>query len=422
MQVASEPHRCSPAPGSEALPFYRFGLLTTALAYAAFISLGLPDGLLGVGWPSIRQTFGLRVDALGAFLTVFTGGYLISSFSSGRILSRLSVGTLLSLSCVCTSFSLLGQALACSWSLFVACGLIAGIGAGAIDTGLNIYGARTFSTRVMNWLHACYGIGAATGPLVMTTVLISGRSWRIAYAIVAIAQSLLAISFAATRRSWGASQARRDHSIIAPSSYAQTLQRPVVWLSIALFFLYTGLEQATGVWIYSYLTQTHFMPSAIAGVWVSVYWATLTVGRIVSGGIAAGIPPHTILIAAIMGLIVAAALIWMAPENTLRCVGVALMGFACAPIFPTLIATTPARVGESHSANAISFQVAASILGQSLIPAVVGIAANQRGLQIVGPWLFVSAVLTAICFELMRIARRTSAHAARRDPGAAAAS
>jgi fucose permease len=155
---------------------------------------------------------------------------------------------------------------------------------------------------------------------------------------------------------------------------------------------------------------------------VSVYWATLTVGRIVSGGIAAGISPHTILTAANMGLIVTAALIWMAPENTVRCVGIALMGFACAPIFPTLIATTPARVGESHSANAISFQVAASILGQSLIPAVVGIAANQRGLQIVGPWLFVSAVLTAICFELMRIARRTSAHAARHDPGAAAAS
>jgi fucose permease len=375
-------------------------LLTITLAYIAFISLGLPDGLLGVGWPSIRSTFQLRIDAVGSLLAVFTTGYLISSFSSSHILSRMGVGALLSLSCALTSLSLFGQSLAAAWEVVVAFGLLAGLGAGAIDTGLNIYGARTFSTRVMNWLHACYGIGAATGPLIMTTILVSGRSWRIAYVIVAIAQGLLAISFAITRGRWVTGKDPHDHKTVQP--YSQTLRKSAVWLGIAVFFFYTGVEQAGGVWIYSYLTGVHSVQPATAGVWVSIYWASLTVGRIVSGGIAAAVPAPALIRFAMAGLLAAVTLIWLGPGNVFRYVGVALMGFSCAPVFPTLIATTPARLGSSHAANAISFQIASSIVGMSSIPALIGVAANQHGLQVVGPCLLLATALTVACCELMR--------------------
>ncbi|HET8677250.1 MAG TPA: MFS transporter, partial [Blastocatellia bacterium] len=130
------------------------GLLLIGLAYVSFISLGLPDGLLGVAWPSIRSHFGLPIDSLGALLVMFTAGYLLSSFTSGRLLARISVGTLLALSCLATAASLMGYAVAPAWRVVVALGALAGLGAGAIDAGLNIYAARHFSARVVNWLHA----------------------------------------------------------------------------------------------------------------------------------------------------------------------------------------------------------------------------------------------------------------------------
>jgi fucose permease len=162
--------------------------LLVALAYAAFVSLGLPDGLTGVAWPSIRTTFGLPLNALGALATTAMIGYLVSSFSSGRMLARLGVGGLLALSCLATAISLLGYGSAPLWGVMVGLGLLAGLGAGAIDAGLNTYAAENFSPRTVNWLHASFGLGAATGPMVMSSVISAGQSWRLGYLIVGVAQ------------------------------------------------------------------------------------------------------------------------------------------------------------------------------------------------------------------------------------------
>ena len=143
----------------------RTHLLLIGFTYIGFISLGLPDGLLGVAWPSIRAFFALPLDALGPLLVMFTIGYLLSSFNSGRLLSRLNVGVLLALSCLATAISLLGYALASRWGIMVAFAWLSGLGAGAIDAGLNTYAATHFSPRVVSWLHACYGIGATSGPV-----------------------------------------------------------------------------------------------------------------------------------------------------------------------------------------------------------------------------------------------------------------
>src|SRR5215475_777443 len=167
------------------------GILLVALAYLGFVSIGLPDGLLGVAWPSIRASFGLSLDALGALLVMFTMGYLLSSFSSGRLLMHINVGSLLALSCLATAASLLGYALSPRWSMMVALGMLAGLGAGAIDAGLNTYAATHFSPRSVNWLHACYGVGATVGPLIMTSVLMADRPWQWGYGFVGVWQLLL---------------------------------------------------------------------------------------------------------------------------------------------------------------------------------------------------------------------------------------
>jgi fucose permease len=152
-------------------------VLLVALAYLGFVSIGLPDGLLGVAWPSIRASFGLPLDALGMLLVTFTIGYLLSSFSSGRLLAHMNVGALLALSCLGTALSLLGYASVPQWWMMVVLGILAGLGAAAIDAGLNTYAATHFSTRSVNWLHACYGVGATIGPLLMTGVLMADRPW-----------------------------------------------------------------------------------------------------------------------------------------------------------------------------------------------------------------------------------------------------
>ncbi|PDW02479.1 MFS transporter [Candidatus Viridilinea mediisalina] len=161
----------------------RPGLLV-GLAYVAFISLGLPEGLTGVAWPSIRATFDLPLGALGALISTITIGYLIASFSAARLMQRLGVGWLLTLSSLITALSLLAYGILPSWALMVGFGVLVGVGAGAIDVGLNTYAAAHFSPRTMNWLHAAFGLGATIGPLVMSAVISSGGSWRLGFLLV----------------------------------------------------------------------------------------------------------------------------------------------------------------------------------------------------------------------------------------------
>jgi MFS family permease len=180
----------------------RPGILLTALAFAGFVSLGLPDGVPGVAWPSVRATFGLAISQLGLLLAVSAVGYLLASFNAGSLVARLGVGGLLFASSVVIVVGLLGYAAAPSWAVMVACGLFAGLGAGAIDAGLNAYAAHHFTPRVVTWLHACYGVGATLGPLTMTAVLARGLSWRAGYAVLAAALSAMAVGFFLTRRWW----------------------------------------------------------------------------------------------------------------------------------------------------------------------------------------------------------------------------
>src|SRR4029453_14956455 len=186
--------------------------LLVVLAYVAFISLGLPDGLLGVAWPSMRGFFHLPLDALGALLVTFTTGYLLSSCSSGRILARANVGSLLALSCLATAASLLGYALTPWWGLMVALGALAGLGAGAIDAGVNTYVATRYSPRMVTWVHARFGVGGASGAVIMASVLTAGLPWQWGYGIVGMGQLVLALGFGLTRTWWPTAVGAHDTS------------------------------------------------------------------------------------------------------------------------------------------------------------------------------------------------------------------
>ena len=357
-------------------------LVRVCLAGLAFVSLGLPDGLLGVAWPSIRRFFALDVDALGALLVAGTAGYVVSSFSSGRLLSLLNLAAVLALSCACTAAALLGYASLDSWTALVALAVLLGFGGGAIDAALNTYVATRYGPRTLNWLHACYGVGAAGGPVIMTAVLSRGLPWQRGYLLVGAAQLVLAAAFLATRRHWPSVGGQPAHGVSgAGETIAATLRIPGAQLGILTFLVYAGVEASFGAWTYTLLTAGRGLGTVEAGVLVTAFWASLTIGRLLMAFGGDLLPTARLLRIAIGGVALGAAFVWSNAGLLTTWTGVVLAGVACGPIFPTLVAVTPARLGSGHAANAVGFQIAAASLGLSFVPALVGVMADRWGIE-----------------------------------------
>ncbi len=369
----------------------KLGLIV--LAYIAFIALGMPDGLLGVAWPTMRQGFGIPLDAMGALLVAATSGYMVSSFLSGRLISRFGVGQVLAASCALTGSILFGYTLVPSWTFMVALGVGAGLGAGAIDAGLNTYVASHFGEGLMQWLHASYGVGVTLGPIIMTIALSTLNAWRPGYVTVALFQGALALSFVLTLPMWN----REDDASVAAeqpkrlteykTSLRETLRRPRVWLSIVMFLMYTGAEATLGVWAYTLLTESRGVEPAAAGLWTGSYWAMFTVGRALAGLYTKRVGLDTLLLISLAGALAGAVLLWLAPAPVFNLIAVALIGFSIAPVFPAFVSDTSRRVGARFAANTIGMQIAGAGLGAALVPGLAGILARQISIEIIPLWL-----------------------------------
>jgi fucose permease len=359
------------------------------LAYLAFIALGMPDGLLGIAWPSIRVGFSIPLDSLGLLLFAGVTGYMTSSFLSGVLIARMGVGNLLAVSCALTGMALVGDTLVPSWWMMVLLGVVAGLGAGAIDAGLNTYVAAHFGEGLMQWLHASYGIGVTLGPIIMTLSLTALNSWRVGYRIVGGFQFFMAASFVLTLSLWNArddaskesGQEKRLTDYKTPMG--ETMRQPRVWLSVLLFFLYVGAEVTLGTWAYSLLTESRGVPPQTAGFWAGSYWATFTIGRVLAGLYAKRLGINTLVQGGVVMAFLGAALLWWNPSQLVNLLAVALMGFAIAPVFPALMSGTSRRVGVHFTANTIGMQMAASGLGTAIIPSLVGVLARQISLEVV---------------------------------------
>lgn len=356
------------------------------LAFVAFIGLGMPDGLLGVAWPSIRSGFSIPLDALGMFLTALVIGYMTSSFFSGPVVTHLGVGKVLAISCGLTGVSMFGYTFVPSWWMMVLLGTVAGLGAGAIDAGLNTYVAAHFGEGLMQWLHASWGIGITLGPIIMTLGLSSTNTWHTGYRIVGGFQLFLAIAFVLTLPMWsdkGIPTAHDEQKKLTDykTPMGETMGQPRVWMSALLFFLYVGAEAALGTWIYTLLTESRGIPPTLAGFWAGSYWATFTVGRIIAGLVANRIGINKLVVGGLLGALTGALLLVWNPSAALNLLAVALIGFSIAPIFPAMMSGTSRRVGENFAANTIGVQMTATGLGMAVIPGVMGVVAKQVSLE-----------------------------------------
>lgn len=377
-------------------------LIVVVTAYLIFIILGFPDGMLGVAWPSMMREFGVQNAQMGAMLLAATIGFLITSFNTGRLIRGFGISTLLVSSSVVRAVGLLGIALAPEWTLLVAASFAFGLGSGAIDGGMNTYFAMTIrSPRLMNWLHASFGLGATIAPIMLTALFSLGVIWRWGYVIVAVLQLVMGVLVFVRAGDW---QMRGEAAGMEQRGSRQraraTLRRPIVWVNIALFFVYAGLEVTAGNWSYSLFTEARGVPPETAGLWAGLYWGSFTVGRFFFGVIADRFAVIATIRTMALTAIAAAALLWWNPTNWLGFVGLLALGFALAPVFPLLVTATPLRLGSADAGNAIGFQVAAASFGIGVLPGLAGALADRTSLEVIGPflvgWLLVMFVLHEI--------------------------
>ncbi|HKK48553.1 MAG TPA: MFS transporter, partial [Alkalispirochaeta sp.] len=358
------------------------------VSFLSFILLGLPDGMLGVAWPSMSRAFAIPLGSLGILMAGFTAGYVITTAFIGSLIVRVGYAAVMIGSAAGLALGSVVLALAPGIVAAIIATVFLGSGSGLLDGGLNAYGAAFFRPRDLNWLHACYGIGAALGPAIMTPMIIGGPGWRGGYAVVASIATVILLLFFSTRGLWN----REVHgtAVIAGGevhpvssdtvSVSPTRLRVIAAGSVGIFFLYTGLEVVAGQWAFSMFTIERGMSAARAGTWVGLYWAALTVGRLLFGWISERIPTTIILRSALGGVAVGTALLFPTPVPALAPVGLALVGFSLAPIFPLLIGETPRRIGSHRAHHLIGFQIAAANIGAVSFIAIVGVAVERISL------------------------------------------
>lgn len=364
------------------------------LAFIAFVALGLPDGLLGVGWPSIRTGFLIPLDAIGLFLAASVAGYMTSSFLSGFLLARVGVGRILAASCFLTGLALIGYTVVPQWGMMVLLGVFAGLGAGAIDAGLNTYVATHFSEGLMQGLHASWGVGITLGPIIMTIGLTTVDTWRFGYQVVGVFQLALAVCFVLTLPMWNRNNAPANNEAEKKltdykTTLSDTLGQPQVWLSIMLFFLYVGAEGGLGTWTYSLLTESRGVDKTLAGFFAGSYWFTFTIGRIAAGMVATRVGVNKLVLGGLGGALLGTGLLIWNPSEMANLFAVAIIGLSIAPIFPAMMSGTRIRVGDRYAANTIGMQMTATGLGVAIIPSLMGMLARRVSLEIIPVCLLV---------------------------------
>jgi fucose permease len=375
--------------------------LLLVIAYLGFISLGLPDPVAGVAWPSVRQAFSLHQSNFGLVFIALGCGYCASGFFGGKLTSLLGLGNLLWISSALVSAAMLGSGVAPAWPWFVACGVIWGLGSGGIDAGLNAYVSTHFSARHMNWLHACYSVGATLGPLLMTAVLVRAASWRLGYLLVGGLLLGMSILFLVTRRRWNDTPHPTVESHIQPVTMKASLQQPMVWLQIVLFFLYVGLEFTVGQWSFTLLTESRSVRADIAGTLAGCYYGAIGVGRVLAGVISPRVGLDRLLRVTMVIVLIGASLFTFRPTVLISSMGLIVIGLGLAPVFPCLMTMTPRRLGPGHAAHAVGFQVSSGMLGAALVPGLAGLFAEKLGLEVVTQFSLGLAILLFATHELL---------------------
>lgn len=351
----------------------------------------------GVTWPSVAETFGRSLADLGYVTLLFGGGYTVSSYASGRLTSEKGIGRVLVAAGIAATVALLGIATSAAWPMFLVSTGLLGVGGGLVDAATNTYVAIRRGARAMGSIQGVFGIGAIAGPLLVTALLQGGASWRVAYAVLAVGQSLYVAGL------WRLARRVDVSSEIDPTkSRRGQLRTPVVMWSLAVFFVYAGIVVGAGAWAFIYLTEERGIGDGLSGLIVATYWGGLTASRFLLGVVGERFRPDTLLRWSVVSTAIAFVLLWWSPTNWLAATALIFAGFAHGPLFPLEMLLTPQRVGEALTPTVVGFEIAAGNVGGALLPGLMGLAVGLVGLSVIPPILVVNALALIAVVEMLR--------------------
>lgn len=379
--------------------------LLLAIIYLAFISLGLPDALLGAAWPSMYPQFDVPVSYAGIISMIIALGTVVSSLQSDRLTKKLGTGKVTALSVLMTELALFGFATSHSFGMLCLWAIPYGLGAGSVDASLNNYVALHYESRHMSWLHCMWGIGASAGPYIMGYALTEGWGWNSGYHIIAVLQIVLTAILLCSLPLWKQRPAEvlQDGKVqnVKALSIREVLQLAGAREILVCFFCYCALEQTTGLWASSYLTLHKGVSADTAASFASMFYLGITVGRALSGFLTMKLNDVQMirLGEVIIGIGV---LVMLLPfGQSLSLTGLILIGLGCAPVYPCVIHSTPAHFGADKSQAIIGIQMACAYVGTCLMPPVFGLIANHITVALLPVYLLIILVLMVIMHELL---------------------
>ncbi|AYV67664.1 MULTISPECIES: MFS transporter [Niallia] len=364
------------------------------IIYLAFISLGLPDSLLGVSWSLMQVEFKAPLETAGVLFMTIAGGTIISSFISGTVLKKFGTGMVTFVSCFMTAGALLGFHFAPSivWLFIFAIPL--GLGAGAVDTGLNNYVASHYKAHHMSWLHCFWGVGATLGPIIVAQFISRDNSWRSGYFAIASIQFILVVILLFTLPLWKKiekvpKQVHENKIEESTSTLDEAyLENQKPWqirgvkLALLAFLFYCGAEAAVGLWGSSFLVNVKNLSIDVAAKWVSVFYAGITIGRFITGFITLKMSNQRLIRWGQIIALVGAILLFLPFPVLFSLAGFIMIGLGLAPIFPCMLHETPLRFGQKHSQTIMGYQMAIAYTGSTFLPPILGYAAAKSTIGI----------------------------------------
>jgi fucose permease len=379
--------------------------LLLAIIYLAFISLGLPDSLLGAAWPSMYPEFQVPVSYAGIISMVIALGTVISSLMSDRLTKRLGAGLVTAISVAMTALALFGFSFSHSFWVLILWSIPYGLGAGSVDAALNNYVALHYKSRHMSWLHCMWGVGASAGPYIMGFALSHGQNWNGGYRYIGILQVILTFILFISLPLWKKKKKDAASESDATSDHILTLREifaiPGVKSVMLMFFCYSAIEQTSGLWASSYLVLHKGVAPETAATFASLFYIGITIGRAISGFITMKLN-DTQMIRLGQGIILLGVLALFLPlGSTISLIGFILIGLGCAPIYPCIIHSTPDHFGADRSQAIIGVQMASAYVGTCLMPPVFGLIANNITVALLPAYLILFLVLLSVMHEIL---------------------
>jgi fucose permease len=381
------------------------------IIYLAFISLGLPDSLLGSAWPSMYPNMGVPISYAGIVSMIIAGGTIVSSLFSDRVIRKFGTGLVTSISVLMTAIALLGFSVSREFYMLCIFAIPLGLGAGSVDTALNNFVALHYKSKHMSWLHCFWGVGAMTGPIIMSYFLERGYVFQTGYRTVAIIQFILVVILFVTLPLWKKTSSvnkaetdkvkfdrpEQEDKVI---SKKELLRLPGAKYALIAFFCYCSIESTTGLWGSSFAVITHSVQVETAAKWASLFFFGITFGRFLSGFITLKLNNRQMIYWGEALIAVGTIMIMLPFGQGTSLAGFILTGIGCAPVYPSLVHETPVNFGAKYSQSMIGVQMACAYVGSTFMPPLYGVLASQTGY-----WLmpFFNGSILVLMFIMLRM-------------------